>query len=90
MVNKYLKAAVAYVKSLGSSAKAVYKREPARVLSVITAVVVFVCAKTGVVVPAQSIGDALAFALPILLGGEAIRSQVSPAAVPVSPAAPVK
>lgn len=56
-----------------------WTREPARVIAVLVAVVVFALAKAGVVVDEQNVGEALALILPVLLGGEAIRSQVAPA-----------
>lgn len=60
--------------------KKLWAKEPARVVSVTVAALVFVAAKLGVVVPQESIATAVAFALPLLLGGELIRSQVSPVA----------
>jgi hypothetical protein len=71
----------------------VWDREPARVITLLTAAVVFVCADLGIVVSAQSVGASLAYALPILLGGEVVRSQVTPVAklapiVNVPPPAP--
>lgn len=62
--------------------RALWATEPARVITVLVAVVVFVAAKAGVVINEQDVGEALAIVLPVLLGGEAIRSKVSPA-VPV-------
>lgn len=58
----------------------VWQREPARVVTVLAAVVVFVGAKLGVVVNEQDVGQALLLILPVLLGGEAVRRRVSPAA----------
>jgi hypothetical protein len=57
----------------------VWQKEPARVLSLGAAVVVFLAAKEGVVVSTQSVIDAVLIALPVLGAGEAIRSQVTPA-----------
>lgn len=61
-------------------AQKLWTKEPARVVSVTAAGVVFVCAKLGIIVPVESVATAVAFALPLLLGGELIRSQVSPVA----------
>lgn len=70
-MKQYASRALALVRRL-------WAKEPARVVSGVAAVAVFVCAKIGVVVPAESITSAVAFALPLLLGGELIRSQVTP------------
>jgi hypothetical protein len=56
----------------------VWQKEPARVRSLIAAVVVFLAAKEGVVVSPQSVLDAVLIALPVLGAGEAIRSSVTP------------
>lgn len=55
-----------------------YDTEPARVISLAAAVVVFVAAKFGIAVPEQSALTALGLILPILFGGEAIRRKVTP------------
>lgn len=65
---------------------AVYRAEPARVISAAAAVVVFVLARAHVVVPEQSVVHAIEFALPFLLVGEATRTQVSPVPVDDEPA----
>lgn len=52
--------------------------EPVRVQAAVVAVVLFVCAKVGVLVDAQSVGVAVAVILPVILGGEYARQQVSP------------
>lgn len=79
---------LARIKALGSKAlslvRKVWTKEPARVVSIAAAAVVFVAAKLGIAVPTQTVADALAYAIPILLGGELIRSQVSPVASPPS------
>ncbi len=77
-MNKVLTQVLAKVREL-------WAREPTRVISVTTAVVVFVCAKLGVVVPAESVASAVDFAVPVLLGGEIIRNQISPAAPTAAP-----
>lgn len=75
-MKQYASRAVAFARKL-------WAKEPARVVSVVAAGAVFVCAKVGVVVPAQSVLSAVGFVLPLLLSGELIRSQVTPApAVP--------
>ena len=51
---------------------------PARCIALVTSVAVFVAAKAGVVVPEQSIVHAVAYVLPILLGGEATHRRVTP------------
>lgn len=66
--------------------RALWLAEPARVIAALAAVAVFVLAQLGVVVDEQSVGAALAIALPILLAGEATRARVSPAGPPIGPA----
>lgn len=56
----------------------VWRKEPARIVSLAAAVVVFLAAKQGVVIETQSLIDAVLLALPVLGAGEAIRSQVTP------------
>jgi hypothetical protein len=56
----------------------IYDKEPARVLTLGAAVVVFLAAKFGVVVDEQSAKDALAYCLPVLLAGVGIRRKVTP------------
>lgn len=75
-MKKYIQQGLAFAQKL-------WAKEPARVVSVTVAGVVFVCAKAGIIVPVESVGAAVAFALPLLLGGELIRSQVSPAATSI-------
>ncbi len=72
-MKQYPKQALALVKKL-------WAKEPARVVSVVAAAVVFIAASLGVVLPHESVLSAVGFVLPILLGGEVIRSQVSPVA----------
>ncbi len=68
--------------------KSLYDREPARLTSYAAAVILFACAKAGIVVPGTDILTALAYTLPVLLGGEVIRAKVSPvtptATIPVA------
>lgn len=66
--------------------RAVWATEPVRVLTVLSAVVVFIAAKAGVIIDEQNAGEALALILPILLGGEAARRRVSPAPGDIGPA----
>lgn len=63
-----------------STLRNAWDHEPAHVVSVGVSIIVFVCAKVGIIVPQQSVGAALALILPVLLGGALIRSQVTPAA----------
>lgn len=65
---------------------AVYRKEPARVISTAAAVIVFVLARAHVVVPEQSVVHAIEFAIPFLFVGEATRRKVSPAPVDDEPA----
>lgn len=69
-----------------------WAKEPARIISSVGSAVVFIVAKLGIVVPAQSITHAVAIAVPLLLGGQLIRGVVSPAkpaaSTPAVPAAP--
>lgn len=58
----------------------IYQQYPARVTSIIVAVIIFLAAKLGIVVDQQTLGASLAYVLPILLGGQIIHTQVSPKA----------
>ena len=69
--------------------RALWVREPARVIAACVAAVVFIAARFGVVVDAQDLGTALLVVLPILLGGEVTRAQVPPATQPLD-APPVR
>lgn len=59
--------------------RALLVTEPARVIALLTAVIVFASAKFGLMIDAQSVRESLLLILPVLMGGEVIRSQVSPA-----------
>lgn len=63
---------------LFAQAKALYAKEPARAISAVAGAIVFLAADAGIVLPDQSVIAALGFALPLIFGGEAIRSRVSP------------
>lgn len=52
--------------------------EPARVIAILAAAVVFAATRIGIVVEEQSVTTALLLVLPVLLGGEATRSRVTP------------
>lgn len=65
--------------------KALWTTEPARVTTVLVAVVIFAAARLGLVVDEQNVGEALALLLPIVLGGEIVRQKVTPAPGPVGP-----
>jgi hypothetical protein len=69
--------------------RALYAREPARVVAGIAALVVFVAAKAGVVISEQEIVPALLIVLPIVLGGEAVRDNVIPVRKLATDAPPV-
>lgn len=56
-----------------------YERNPARTLSLLAAVVVFVAAKAGLVLPEATVAQALSAVLPIIVGGQLIHDRVSPA-----------
>lgn len=66
--------------------RALWAREPARVVARIAAAIVFVAAKTGVVISEQDLLPALALVLPFVLGGEAVRGNVTPVAKLAAPA----
>ena len=61
-----------------ASARAVWKKEPARVTSTVVAIAIFAAAKGGVVIPQATLVEAVAGILPIIFGGEIIRSKVTP------------
>lgn len=61
-----------------AAAKAAWKKEPARIVSGLAAVVVFAAAKFSIVVPEAGIAQALGLVVPILLGGQLVRSKVTP------------
>lgn len=60
--------------------KALWTTEPVRVVSALVALVVFAAAKAGVVLDARAVEEALALALPVVLGGELARARVTPTA----------
>lgn len=64
--------------------KQLWAREPARVVAVLVAVIVFAASKAGVVLDERSVADALVLILPVLVGGEVTRASVSPAKRPLS------
>lgn len=66
--------------------RALWVTEPVRVLTLLTAAVVFAAAKLGVIIDEQSVGEALALIVPVLLAGEAARGKVSPAPADIGPA----
>lgn len=72
--NRIVRAASAVKEALTS----LWRKEPARVVSATAAVAVFFAAKFGVVLSAQDILPAITTALPVLLGGEVIRANVTP------------
>lgn len=67
------------VKRLLNAAADLYKRYPARATSLVIAGVVAGLGALGVTVDTASVKDVVATVLPILIGGEVIHRQVSPA-----------
>jgi hypothetical protein len=65
--------------------RALYQREPARLIAIIVAVVLFVANRVGLVLDDAGLGEAIGVALFVLLGGEVTRSKVSPAAPEIGP-----
>lgn len=65
--------------------RALWATEPTRVTTLLVAIVVFAAAKLGLVIDTQNVGEALALLLPILLGGELVRAQVTPNPGPIGP-----
>lgn len=59
--------------------RAFWAINPVRVTALGVALVVAVAARAGVVLPAAGVEEILALVVPILIGGEVARSQVSPA-----------
>lgn len=57
--------------------KALWATNPVRVTAITASLIVFIAAKAGVVIDQPDVLEALALALPVLLGGEVARSQVS-------------
>lgn len=64
-------------------AAALWRNEPALVITSLAAAVVFVAAKAGVVIDQQTLVDSLGIVLPILAGGAVIRRKVTPG-IPVA------
>lgn len=58
--------------------RSAWANNPVRITAIAASVVVFALAKAGIVIDEQNVGEALTIALPILLGGEVARSQVTP------------
>ncbi|MGH2955094.1 MAG: hypothetical protein ACRDK9_13965 [Solirubrobacterales bacterium] len=54
------------------------RREPARTAALAVSALVAVCSALGIVVDEQSLGEIVAYVLPIFLGGEATRRKVRP------------
>ena len=67
-----------YLNAVWERLKALWAKEPALITAALVSVIVYVAARAGVVVDPQSVTDALAYVLPILLGGGLVRSQVAP------------
>lgn len=61
-----------------SMLRAVWETNPVRVTAIIASIVVFAATQLHVVLGEASVVESLGLVLPILLGGEAARSKVSP------------
>jgi hypothetical protein len=75
-----LDAAKRFGSKLIAYARYYYERYPSRVHTAAAAAVVFAATRLGIVVDEQSLDKALAYALPILLAGQAIHRKVEPVA----------
>lgn len=60
-----------------------YQRYPARTVSYVVAALIFGATKLGIAVDKGSILQAVGYALPVLLGGEYVHTQVEPVATGV-------
>ncbi len=68
-------------------AAALWRNEPALVITSLAAAVVFLAAKAGVIIDQQTLIDSLGIVLPVLLGGAVIRRKVTPAPPVADPTA---
>ena len=68
-------------------AAALWRNEPALVITSLAAAVVFLAAKAGVIIDQQTLVDSLGIVLPILFGGAVIRRKVTPGTVVADPTA---
>lgn len=68
-------------------AAALWRNEPALVITSLAAAVVFLAAKAGVIIDQQTLIDSLGIVLPVLLGGAVIRRKVTPGTVVADPTA---
>lgn len=68
-------------------AAALWRNEPALVITSLAAAVVFLAAKAGVIIDQQTLIDSLGIVLPVLLGGTLIRRKVTPGTVVADPTA---
>lgn len=66
---------------------ALWRNEPALVITSTAAAVVFLAAKAGVIIDQQTLIDSLGIVLPVLLGGAVIRRKVQPAQPVADPTA---
>lgn len=66
------------IQKLVTALKQAWATEPTRVISLLASLIVFVFAKAGLVVNQATLLEALAFIVPLLVGGELTRSQVRP------------
>ncbi len=58
--------------------RALWATNPVRVTAILTSIIVFAAAKTGILIDQADVLEALTLALPILLGGEIARAKVTP------------
>jgi hypothetical protein len=78
-MKRILKALGGGAKRLGAAAVGIYRRYPARCTSYVVSGLVVVAAAFGVVVDSASAKTIVEIVLPILLTGEGIHHQVTPA-----------
>jgi hypothetical protein len=65
--------------------RSLYHREPARLIALLVAFVLFISNRVGLVLDGAGLVETIGLALFVLLGGEATRSQVTPTPGPVGP-----
>lgn len=74
-----MKQVLAFLKNAYATVASLVKKYPARSASYTAAVVVFVAAKFGVVLPTESVLAAIVTVLPTLGAGEVVHRNVTPA-----------
>lgn len=68
-----------FLQRLGDALKAVWESEPARIIALAVAGIVAGASALHIVLSASDVAGVVEYALPVLIGGELIRTQVSPA-----------